>query len=471
LRATAYGQRSLSDPWKPITLAQGQRLTDVQITAQAISRIAGRIVDGSGKPLAGARVLAMTAQYIAGRRQLERSHFTQAGLRGEFRFPDLDPGKYYLRVSPQNDSAVEMLFASPGVFDQTPSERRLPFSKDPEGYPTVYYPGTTLELAQPITLADGQSLEDVTITVSKVRTSRLRGKTLENDLSRPVPTHVMLIPVDSSWDSSWSRSLESKDGTFDFRAVLPGDYYLTAITTGRNPPLAGRARVQIPSAENTTFDLTVAPLADIDGRITVDGQGGESANLSSVSVSLVPNPIGPIDRALPHPNIAPPPIGANAAADGTFTLMSVIPSDYRIVVSPTPRTYVKSIRVDNEDALEHGVRIIDGRHRKIEIILGTDPGRLDGRVLDDKGQNVSAARVVLIPETRYRRDLYVAVSSSATGRFQMNVAPGRYKVFAWDGPPEGAWMDVEFLKQYEAQGVAVNVGSEASEYVELKVIP
>jgi hypothetical protein len=472
LRATGYGQRTLADPWKPINLSQGQHLTDVQVTAQAISRISGKVVDSSGKPLAGARVLAMVPQYIAGRRQLERDHSTQTGLRGDFRFPDLNPGAYYIRVSPQNDSSIEMLFAGPAAYDETPPERRASFSKDPEGYPTVYYPGTSLELAQPIFLDDGERFDDVTITVSKVRSSRVRGKVLDTAGGRPVPSHVMLVPVDASLDSSWSRYWESKDGVFDFRGVLPGEYYLIGITTGRNPPLAGRTRVDIRAGENATSDLAVAPLSDVEGRITIEGAAGEGANLSSISVGLTPSSVGPFDRALPHLNIASLAVGSNAAADGTFAFMSIVPSEYRVVLSPLPRAYVKSIRVDGEESRDHLIRIADSKHRKLEIVLATDTGNLDGRVVDDKGQNAPAARVVLVPESRRRRDLYVAVSSSNTGRFQMaGLAPGRYKVFAWDGPPEGAWTDPDFLKPYEAQGVTVDIGSETSEYVEVKLIP
>jgi hypothetical protein len=53
----------------------------------------------------------------------------------------------------------------------------------------------------------------------------------------------------------------------------------------------------------------------------------------------------------------------------------------------------------------------------------------------------------------------------------MDVPPGRYKAFAWDGPPEGAWMDPDFLGAYEDLGVSVEIGSEDSEFVDLKLIP
>jgi protocatechuate 3,4-dioxygenase beta subunit len=472
LRATAYGQRTLADPWKPINLDQGQQLKDVRITAQAVSQMRGRVLDNTGKPLANARVLAMTPVYVGGRRQLQNERNAQTDLRGEFRFLDLDPGLYYVRVRPQNDSEVEALFEKPTEWDQFSSDRRgIPFSREPEGYPTVYYPGTSIEAAKVIVLTDGQRQDDLTITVTKVRTSRVRGRTLDEASSRLAPSRVTLVPVDSSPDSSWARSFNAKDGNFDFRAVQPGDYFLTALTTGTNPPMSRRMKVTIRSGENPTFDVPVSSLPDIDGQIAIEGPAGEGADLSSVSISLIANTTGPADLTIPHANIGTGGIGAIAAKDGKFSFTSVVPADYRVVVSKVPRTYVKTIRLDNDDVLERGVRLLDNQHRRLNIVLGTDPGRVDGRVLNEKGQDASGARVVMVPAARHRRDLYIAGLSSSTGRFQMDVPPGRYKVFAWEGPPEGAWTDPDFLSFYEERGVMVDVASEGSEFVEVKLIP
>ena len=51
-----------------------------------------------------------------------------------------------------------------------------------------------------------------------------------------------------------------------------------------------------------------------------------------------------------------------------------------------------------------------------------------------------------------------------------DLPPGRYKVFAWKNPPEGAWMDRDFVDFYEKRGIAVEIASGASEYVEVNAI-
>jgi hypothetical protein len=66
------------------------------------------------------------------------------------------------------------------------------------------------------------------------------------------------------------------------------------------------------------------------------------------------------------------------------------------------------------------------------------------------------------------------LQADATGKFNMDgIAPGDYKLFAWEAVPNGAWMNAEFLARYEGRGVAVSVTPTGSTPAkpELKVIP
>ena len=92
-RPTAFGQGSIRDPWTPIDLSQGQRLTDVRITVQGITQIGGRVLERTGKVVAGASVLNLKPVYIEDRRELQIAAATVSNISGEYRFSGLPSGR------------------------------------------------------------------------------------------------------------------------------------------------------------------------------------------------------------------------------------------------------------------------------------------------------------------------------------------------------------------------------------------
>ncbi|HZI50436.1 MAG TPA: carboxypeptidase-like regulatory domain-containing protein, partial [Terriglobia bacterium] len=78
-----------------------------------------------------------------------------------------------------------------------------------------------------------------------------------------------------------------------------------------------------------------------------------------------------------------------------------------------------------------------------------------------------------VPEARRRsnRALYVSAISDASGRFTLRgVAPGDYKVFAWESIPAFAHVNAAFLAKHEDRGKLVRVGQQGTVSAELTVI-
>jgi hypothetical protein len=50
------------------------------------------------------------------------------------------------------------------------------------------------------------------------------------------------------------------------------------------------------------------------------------------------------------------------------------------------------------------------------------------------------------------------------------LAPGTYKLFAWDGAESNAWEDEDFLKTFEDQGTKIEVRDEDAMTTNLTVI-
>jgi hypothetical protein len=83
---------------------------------------------------------------------------------------------------------------------------------------------------------------------------------------------------------------------------------------------------------------------------------------------------------------------------------------------------------------------------------------------------------VLVPRESRRQNLllYRTAQSDNSGNFTMNgIAPGDYKLFAWESVQNTAWMNTEFVAAFENRGLAVSVSATGSTpaTIEVKLIP
>jgi hypothetical protein len=170
--------------------------------------------------------------------------------------------------------------------------------------------------------------------------------------------------------------------------------------------------------------------------------------------------------------------GVSPRPDGTFTLSGVpAAGDYRVIVAPiltsatppdsTPTVippafqnlYVKSIRMGDVDVLNDRLHLETLPREPMIIVIGSNPGRIEGRVVNDRQQAVSGTTVVLIHDNglRYRVNEKTAFSD-ASGHFEFQgVPPGNYKLFSWETVEPGSWQDPDFMRPFESRGVPVHV--------------
>jgi hypothetical protein len=74
--------------------------------------------------------------------------------------------------------------------------------------------------------------------------------------------------------------------------------------------------------------------------------------------------------------------------------------------------------------------------------------------------------------SRERYDLYRVASTDASGHVRIDgVAPGEYKVFAWDDVKPGAWQYPDFLRLHEDRGTPVRIREGSAEKIDLRLIP
>jgi hypothetical protein len=68
--------------------------------------------------------------------------------------------------------------------------------------------------------------------------------------------------------------------------------------------------------------------------------------------------------------------------------------------------------------------------------------------------------------------LYKRGTTNESGKVTLGaLAPGAYKLFAWESIPNGAELNTEFMREYEERGVPVTIEAGAQTKVQLSLIP
>jgi hypothetical protein len=492
-----YGQRKPGGAGLPIVAAAGQ-LRDVQMTLTLSASVSGRILFRNGKPVVNAEVMAMKASYQGGNRILTLVQSARTNDLGEYRLYWLTPGKYYVGSAPWDGRPISAgvvmnANAAPAAVDiarmtvLAGDVARAPLGfqpgappSDTEAWVPIYFPGTAVEdTASVIDLAAGASVRGIDVVIEPVKPRRIRG-TVVDALGQPAMNAQILRSRNSSTSNAFTTETAAPNlGTFDLRGVIPGQYTLVATSEGR----AGKLVVDVGATDLEGVRVTVTNGVSLSGRLSIEGRPADEAVPAGLRVTLRPDPLVP---GMPVP-------ASWVSADGSFMFGQVLPGNYLVTVQPfqsappagagqrglampqlpaagqrgrglqsmppsppaMPNSFVKSVRLGTRDVLNSGLSVDAQPSDALEILIGTNSGRVEG----DVGR-VPNATVVLVPAARMRRpDLYKSALTDAEGRFVFQgVTPGEYVLFAWNDVESGAWMNADFLRTYESRGRTLNVG-------------
>ena len=163
-------------------------------------------------------------------------------------------------------------------------------------------------------------------------------------------------------------------------------------------------------------------------------------------------------------------------AEGAFTVPAVPEGRFRVsaVAGLPPDMYFADVRQNALSVFDSGFDVNARNANPLEIVLGSGAGTVNGVVLDGPSKVVAGATVVLVPEAKRRsnRALYILAQSDISGRFTLRgVAPGDYKVFAWESIPAFAHVNAAFMAKHEDRGKLVHVGQSGTVSADLTIIP
>jgi 5-hydroxyisourate hydrolase-like protein (transthyretin family) len=477
-----YGQRTFPGNGTEIRVTAGQAIKDLVTQLTPTGAVSGTIRDSDKKLLAGVPVQLMRVNYDqVGQRRLRPVGSTvRTDDRGEFRIYFVTPGTYYVNAgTPQGP---------PGTGDQRPLANEVP-----DTFAYVYYPGVTeLSLATPIDVQPGVTKSGIDLTLNKVQGVRVSGRIIDATTGKP-PENPKVKLAYRDPGTPWDYDLEymgrgkviyDKEGTFEFRDVLPG-LYAVAVTIdipGQPTPPQGATPLQrigylpveVGNKDVAGIVVTASPGTSIRGRVRVDGQSDLTGVFQNVTarlgVRLMPTSNGsqPSTPGVPAPNYGP------LNPDGTFQIDNMIPGEFRIEIGWVRSAfYLKEARFGSSDLLTSPFRFTGNEPGNLEVVLAPNVAAIEGLVTNNRLSGASGAQVVLVPDkARHRAELFRAVTTDQEGRFRIpNVSPGDYKLYAWESIEAYRWFDMDFIKTFDPFATPVHLNESQRQTINARLIP
>jgi hypothetical protein len=166
--------------------------------------------------------------------------------------------------------------------------------------------------------------------------------------------------------------------------------------------------------------------------------------------------------------------GAELKPDGRFSLILDAGKWSLGAENLPPGAFVKSARIGSQDVLETGLDLTSGPLAGgLEVVIALEGARVEGVVVDASGKPAQAATVTLVPESRLRLHgrLFQRTATGTDGRFKLSgIAPGNYKLFAWEAMEGEAYRDPDFLRPYESRGEMLEVHGKETLPASLRLI-
>ena len=391
--------------------------TPVKLEAQMtpLARLSGRVVDGSGKPVPDALIS------VSGPNSSMTVHTDE---KGAFEIHQmLMPGLYTLAAAPPPDLKPPKAEAE-GVLNWT----------------RTFYPGvTTPEAAEKISLLPGGVVSDLELKLLAVPAHAVRGVLLYPD-----GTPVAKIPIVLGPEPATLRTASSDDGSFEFPAVVDGEWDLVAEVAGSG---AGGVRLRA----STWFEMVGGAIEGLKLRLAAPFTLRGKVTMETPEGSAVARPPGGLvlgvhmSRALREvfrdngilTAAGPGSFNARPEGDGNFSIANVYPGSYRILPpNPPAGYYLDSVRLGETETSTPEVEISSGAV-PINVAYKTNGGAVRGAA-----ENCASGGVVLIPQdSAMRRPGFLrSHACDANSHYALEaVRPGDYYVVALSGGGAKPW--------------------------------
>jgi len=427
---------------------------------QPAAIITGTITDEDGDPVRDVNIMATRVGRSHGWRGHDSGNGSTNDL-GEFRIPDLLPGRYTILATPARRDLP--------VLDATNPAQ----GKGQIVYVPTYYPGT-LDQTQSVPVdAEAGHETPVNFGVLTSRAFRVTGDVLGLPSS-----DIAQIMLNSEHKVDAEQQLQP-GGKFEFSNLLPGSYRVRIIVAslGNGRPsmrvLGVNRSIEITSEDIRDMHLQVDQGASVRGRFRMET--GEQFDWTQLTVMLASSDEN--SGLLLPINGSEPSTFSTIAKDGSFEMKAIPSGKYHLIVGARGSAdklrdyFTKSVMLNGQEVGDSGFEV--NSTTDLEVVIGAKGATIEGTVVDEKGKPVSSATVVDVPDSdrRLRRDLYQQDTTDERGHFSLRgLNPGSYTVLAFEDledSPQGP----EFLTSYGSKGEKIAADGGTDKKIVLTLIP
>jgi hypothetical protein len=454
--ALQYGQLRPFEPGKPLEVLDGQTIDKIDFRLPRGAIITGRVVDEYGEPVADTQVLPMRFVNQGGRRRMVptgRSSMTNDI--GEYRIFGLAPGQYYISATMR---AGFMMNAQ---------------SEDRSGYAPTYYPGTgNIAEAQKLTVALGQSLTDINLSLIPTRIASVSGVAVDSQ-GRPLAGGMVMVGQrqGAGGFSMNSGGMIRPDGTFTVNGLAPGDYTLQATVPGMMGPdmsEVATAEITVAGDDITGLRLTTVKPSVLTGRISFSDPSA-SGSLRSTMFRAAATPRTPEDMS--------PFAGGQGRINEDFTFeIKARPGNSLIRVNAMSGGWtLKSVRLNGTDVTDTGIDVRANEDLTgIEVEMTNHLSDFSGVVTDTHGAAVKDYSLVVFAQDRERWTANSRFMRTGRpdqdGRFKVTGLPaGAYYAIALDYIEPGDATDPEVLDRIKDKATTFSLTDGETKILDLKV--
>jgi hypothetical protein len=164
------------------------------------------------------------------------------------------------------------------------------------------------------------------------------------------------------------------------------------------------------------------------------------------------------------------------SADSSFVFANIPPGRYRIHVrsGQSAPYYLKMLRYGGIESSGAAFSFSDAAD-SMELTLSAHGALVNGSIKRKDATGAATAQVVLVPNTA---DAEAQLDETRLGVLDQSgaftvkdaVRPGEYTLYAFEGAPDSAWTDAEFMKGIDGKGVRITVSEGDVKTIEVPLI-